>query len=93
MYSGGGASRARDWVIEGSNDKIEWITLMNHVDDRNLEATDDDYGTFTWHLEQTNATRRNYQQFRFRMTKPAHDGDWYFAVCGVELYGNLYLKK
>jgi len=23
------------------------------------------------------------------MTKPAHDGDWYFAVSGIEFYGHL----
>ena len=23
------------------------------------------------------------------MTKPAHDGDWYFAISGIELYGHL----
>ena len=64
--------------------------LHEHVDDRNLEGTDDDYGTFTWKLEPLEST---HQRFRLQMTKPAHDGDWYFAVSGVELYGVLVTKS
>ena len=30
-----------------------------------------------------------FRHFRIRMTKPAHDGDWYFAISGIEFYGHL----
>ena len=91
IYRGGGASRARDWVLEGSLDGVQWTTLHEHKDDKNLEATDDDYGMFTWKLAKLPGDA-SFQKFRLRMTKPAHDGDWYFAVSGVEFYGKLISK-
>ena len=38
LRRGGGASRARDWVLEGSNDERDWVSLSVHNDDRSLEA-------------------------------------------------------
>eukprot|EP00656_Telonema_subtile_P056202 TRINITY_DN8935_c0_g1_i1.p2 TRINITY_DN8935_c0_g1~~TRINITY_DN8935_c0_g1_i1.p2 ORF type:complete len:277 (+),score=78.70 TRINITY_DN8935_c0_g1_i1:814-1644(+) len=90
LRRGGGASRARDWVLEGAEaEGAEWQPLYEHGDDRRLEGTDDDYGTCTWEIEQSGHRLVSYSRFRLRMTKPAHDGDWYFAVSGVELYGSL----
>jgi len=96
LRRGGGASRARDWVLEGSNDEQDWVRILVHDDDRFLETEDDDYGAHTWsetgfETEFTShaGVERAFRHFRIRMTKPAHDGDWYFAISGIELYGHL----
>eukprot|EP00658_Telonema_sp_P-2_P025064 TRINITY_DN20090_c0_g1_i20.p1 TRINITY_DN20090_c0_g1~~TRINITY_DN20090_c0_g1_i20.p1 ORF type:complete len:341 (+),score=64.80 TRINITY_DN20090_c0_g1_i20:295-1317(+) len=90
LRRGGGASRSRDWVLEGTNPEQDWTLVFEHIDDRLLESSDDDYGTHTWKIEPDSpGAGLQFERLRLRMTKPAHDGDWYFAVSGVEIYGDL----
>jgi len=68
LRRGGGASRARDWVLEGSNDEHEWVGLCLHSDDRNLEAEDDEL--YYYHIWTYNP--RFYSLYRQRTTTTGH---------------------
>lgn len=52
-------------------------------------TNDHAHGCHLWRSGFTEAASRSFRSFRLRMTTAAHDGDYFFPISGIELYGKL----
>jgi hypothetical protein len=79
--------KLRSWILQGTNDGVEWTTLRQHVDDQSLEDTP--MSTAAWPVEGCDVP---YRYFRIFKTGPnsthVHNLD-YLMCAGIELYGQL----
>ena len=84
-----GASYPNSWILAGSNDGENWITL-DQIDDRSylVEANT------TVPFECTDKeSEEPFSIFRFQMTEPTVDINWIFRLSRVELFGDLYIDE
>ena len=78
----------KNFDFEGWSEKTEqWICLLSVSNDSSWEDAGGDHAIARWQLSTPAST--TFRKFRFRQTVAA-GGDWFFAVCGIELYGHLY---
>jgi hypothetical protein len=84
-YSTWDTEALRNWVLEGSNDRVEWVTLREHKADASLNKKG---ATKTWALSLP-AADEAYQFFRVRQVGLNSNNHNYLALSGFELYGEL----
>lgn len=83
-YSSWDTECLRNWVLEGSNDGVNWDTIKQHNNDQGLNKKG---GTFTWTID---AQGRRYRMFRMLQTGVNSNNHFYLAISGCEMYGSLY---
>lgn len=83
-YSSWDTECIRNWVMEGSNNGIQWDTLSEHKDDASLDKRG---ATVTFPVE---ADGRRYRMFRVTQTGVNSNNHYYLACSGMELYGRLF---
>ena len=83
-YSSWDTEALRNWVLEGSNDGVSWVTLREHKGDAALNKKG---ATHTWTLPTPKG--EGYQLFRVRQTGRNSNNHYYLALSGFELYGDL----
>ena len=83
----------RSWCLQGSNDRVVWTTLRQHVDDGTICVK----GQFASFPVTGAASRMPFRHFRLLMLGPhAHpqlEPPWHMHVCNWELYGYAYLTQ
>lgn len=83
-HSGNRTHFLRNWVFEGSVDKVEWKMLRTHVDDSSL---DKDKLEAVWEVERS---PEKFSHFRVTLTGPSAAGKNNFSLTRVELFGKLF---
>ena len=81
---GDGSWRLQAWVLEGSNDGINWIVMMAHTNDDSLP--DQGYSEAAWKVE---GAAQACRHFRIRMTGKNSSRSDHLHLAGIELYGRL----
>jgi len=72
----------RNWVFQGSNDNVNWITISTHVNDTSITSPK---SSATWKIEP--AATQTFTQFRiFQMGKNS-TGFTSLILAGFEIYG------
>jgi len=79
-------------VLEGSNDGVLWEAIRVHKDDKSLLAKG---STMTWPLDIPYKNKElkikpRYRMFRIIQTGRNSNNNFYCAISGFELYGDLY---
>ena len=77
----------RSWRLQGSQGGQEWHTLRLHENDQSLAA--EASSVAGWAVE---AGGRRYRHFRVLQTGKNSSGFDDLACCGIELYGELFLR-
>eukprot|EP01128_Nolandella_sp_AFSM9_P002606 TRINITY_DN12979_c0_g1_i1.p1 TRINITY_DN12979_c0_g1~~TRINITY_DN12979_c0_g1_i1.p1 ORF type:complete len:436 (-),score=58.32 TRINITY_DN12979_c0_g1_i1:54-1361(-) len=74
----------RNWVIKGSNDNVEWVTLRRHKFDESLNGP---FAASSWELEMDQPTRF------FQIVQTGHNSSSnnFLSLSGFEMYGDLYV--
>ena len=75
------------WVLEGSNDGSDWVTLKQHSRDLSLDGLGVSH---SWSLDKIEGY---FRMFRIRMTGPNSYDHWHLTATSFEVYGVLRLKK
>ena len=78
----------KSWVLEGSNDDLNWTQLRSHSNDMSL-ASSPSY-TQTYDIPRHSGA---YRYFRLKMTDKNSSGSWTFCLGGIEFYGTLFDKN
>ena len=68
------------WVLEGSNDNRQWVTL----DSRNQRVTQDE----VQHFEVTQNRDTKFQFLRMRLTNTNSAGAWELSLTNIDFYGS-----
>lgn len=84
-YSSWDTEALRYWVLEASNDGMNWVGLREHLDDRSLSKKGQ---TASWAINPP-ANSGSFSQFRVRQTGPNSNNHYYLALSGFELFGTL----
>ena len=74
------AGEPTQWVIEGSNDNKQWVTL----DSRNQRVTQNE----VHHFEVTQNRDTRFQFLRMRLTYPNGAGAWELSLTNIDFYGS-----
>lgn len=75
----------KSWVVEGSNDKQNWIIIDEHSDCNCLKNSF--YHTFSIKKQ------IEIKYFRIRMTGPDWDGGYFLRLTLIEIFGKLQPRK
>ena len=78
----------RSWSLQGSNDGLNWRTLMGHRNDRTLSQSNP-VGVFT--LPQPQPSEYSFYWFRILMEGPCEANSNYLGISGFELFGSARL--
>eukprot|EP01083_Nonionella_stella_P076028 206979_1 len=74
----------RTWEFQGrKNERTEWITIKNHINDKSLAHKG---ASHTWKLDECNEF---YSVFRIQMTGKNGNSNWGICCSGFEIYGHL----
>ncbi|CAI5448918.1 unnamed protein product [Caenorhabditis angaria] len=83
---GYGRSALRNWLFQGSRDKLVWEVLHAHADDQSLGEPG---STATWHLSDIQKDK-SYRYFRIAQNGRNSSGQtYYLSVSGFEIYGDV----
>jgi hypothetical protein len=80
VWSHGGASTLRNWVLQGSNDRINWVMLSNHRNDESVKAP---FSTATWPVN----TNGFFKFFRIVQTGNNWSGNRWLYLLKLEIWG------
>jgi hypothetical protein len=80
VWSHGGASTLRNWVFQGSNDRINWVVLSNHRNDESVRAP---FSTATWPVN----TNGFFKFFRIVQTGNNWSGNRWLYLLKIEIWG------
>ncbi|XP_073986001.1 ubiquitin fusion-degradation 4-like isoform X6 [Rhodnius prolixus] len=80
---GYGRSALRTWLLQGSKDGVNWVTLYTHVDDCSLN---DPGSCASWPLEGNNEEPIRHVRIQ-QMGKNASGQTHYLSLSGFEIYG------
>lgn len=89
---GYGRSALRNWMLQGSKDAINWVTLITHSDDKSLAEPG---STNTWVLDNTTTTTttddaQGYRHIRIQQNgRNASGQTHYLSLSGFEIYGRI----
>ncbi|OHT03511.1 hypothetical protein TRFO_29119 [Tritrichomonas foetus] len=72
----------RNWKLEGSTDDIEWEVIDEH---RMNDVLDENVSMCTW----TCFPKGPFRYLKFTQTGKNHNGDNYFMLSGIEIFGKL----
>lgn len=76
----------RSWEAEWSDDGSSWTSFDSHTADTTMPS-----GTDAWYSFTPGTRSGPHRYFRFRVTGACADGRHFFAVSGVEFYGDADL--
>jgi hypothetical protein len=71
----------RNWILEGSNDNINWHLISIHSNDKNLTKKSSSH---TWKIDNSIYF---YSHFKIRLTGLNSDENNILSLGGLELYG------
>jgi len=80
----------RKWVLEGSNDAIEWIPLRTHDNDTSINSANQ---WASWSVDNVGSA---FRYFRIRLTGQNSSNHFHLVCNGFEMYGlisPLFQKK
>eukprot|EP00873_Tetraselmis_striata_P037090 jgi/Tetstr1/457354/TSEL_043957.t1 len=87
----GSSNFPRSWALQASADGVTWTDLRRHMDDPSIRRPGQ---LASWPLPSRSAS--GFRHFRLLLTGPSaseHPAEQHcFSVCGLELYGNLYIS-
>lgn len=75
------------WVLEGSNNKKEWITLDMHENDKCL-ASDSKVCVFS--IKDQDKSNQRFKFIQLRMTGESIQGHNYLDILNIEFFGKYY---
>ncbi|KAK8843598.1 hypothetical protein M9Y10_024657 [Tritrichomonas musculus] len=81
-------SNPKSWVIEGSNDDINWELL-----DERINCSDLNYPYKPKIFNISNPNKNEFRFIRMRLTGPTWYDSNYFIFCSFELYGKMYYNS
>lgn len=81
-------SNPKSWVIEGSNDDINWELLDERINCSDLNYP---YKPKIFHI--SNPNKNEFRFIRMRLTGPTWYDSNYFIFCSFELYGKMYYNS
>jgi hypothetical protein len=80
--------KLRSWILQGTNDGVEWTTLRKHVNDQSLGDTP--MSTAAWPVEGCDVAYRYFRIFKTGPNSTGPNSNWDYLMCaGIELYGQL----
>lgn len=85
-YSSWNTEALRNWVLEASNNGINWVTLSEHTNDTSLNSIG---ATHTWAIPGADQLVP-YSHFRIRQTGVNSNNHHYLALSGFEVYGTTH---
>lgn len=84
---GYGRSALRHWLLQGSKDSINWVTLVTHTDDRSLTEPG---STCTWPIDCSAEEIQGYRHIRIQQNgRNASNQTHYLSLSGFEIYGRI----
>jgi hypothetical protein len=90
-YSSWDSEALRFWTFEGSNDRVVWQLLREHINDESLNSKG---ATHTWLIDQAQPSIVNspqgFRYFRILQTGENSNKHHYLACSGFEIYGKLF---
>lgn len=72
------------WVLEGSNNKKNWVVLDSHTNDRSLNSIKK-VGVF--HIKESDKRSQKFKFIQLRMTGESIQGNYYLDILNIELFG------
>lgn len=75
------------WVLEGSNDKIDWINIDSHSNDRCLCSKSK---SCTFNIQDKSAIDQRYRYIQLRMTGKSPRNNFVFTIANIEFFGKYY---
>jgi len=79
----------RNWTLQGSNDKSNWVDLSVHINDSSVATR----GKIAAFPVTSREAKKPYRYLRIVITGSAADGSYLLAICGIEFYGVLYFLQ
>lgn len=76
-----------DWILQGSNDKIEWLLLHEVKDENGLKLPGK---TNTFKISQNNSPDKSYRYIQIVLTDVSSDGKFHLSFNSIEFFGILY---
>ncbi|KAL5281151.1 HECTD1 family protein [Megaselia abdita] len=84
---GYGRSALRNWLLQGSRDGTNWITLIAHSDDKSLVEPG---STNTWKINSSPEEHQGYRHIRIQQNgRNASGQTHYLSLSGFEIYGRV----
>jgi hypothetical protein len=80
IWSHGGASTLRNWLFQGSNDRLNWIVLATHRNDESIRAP---FACATWPIN----TNGFFKYFRVLQTGNNWSGNRWMYMLKLEIWG------
>jgi hypothetical protein len=80
IWSHGGASTLRNWMFQGSNDRLNWVVLSTHKNDESIKAP---FSTVTWPIN----TNGFFKYFRVLQTGNNWSGNRWLYMMKLEIWG------
>uniref|UniRef100_A0A1A9V2A8 E3 ubiquitin-protein ligase n=1 Tax=Glossina austeni TaxID=7395 RepID=A0A1A9V2A8_GLOAU len=84
---GYGRSALRNWMLQGSKDGVNWITLVTHTDDKSLVEPG---STSTWPIVCAPDENQGFRHVRVQQNgRNASGQTHYLSLSGLEIYGRV----
>uniref|UniRef100_A0A1B0ANY5 E3 ubiquitin-protein ligase n=1 Tax=Glossina palpalis gambiensis TaxID=67801 RepID=A0A1B0ANY5_9MUSC len=84
---GYGRSALRNWMLQGSKDGVNWITLVTHTDDKSLVEPG---STSTWPIVCAPDENQGFRHVRVQQNgRNASGQTHYLSLSGFEIYGRV----
>ncbi|XP_055309566.1 E3 ubiquitin-protein ligase Ufd4 isoform X3 [Sitodiplosis mosellana] len=84
---GYGRSALRHWLLQGSKDSVNWVTLVTHNDDRSLTEPG---STCTWAIFCSPEETEGFRHIRIQQNgRNASNQTHYLSLSGFEIYGRV----
>ena len=77
------------WILEGSNDKIEWTRIDTHLDDQRLVGRNK---IETFNIQDQKVSKKKFKFIKIQMVGEATSNDYFFELKKIEFFGNYYEK-
>lgn len=84
---GYGRSALRNWLLQGSKDSINWVTLVTHSNDLSLTEPG---STFSWKINCPPEETEGFRHIRIQQNgRNASNQTHYLSLSGFEIYGSV----
>lgn len=80
IWSHSGASTLRNWALQASNDRMNWVVLSTHRNDESIRMP---FSTYTWPIN----TNGFFKYFRIIQTGNNWSGNRWLYMMKVEIWG------
>jgi hypothetical protein len=79
------STHPRNWVLQGSNDVEHWTTLMEHVNDTNINSNEGK--SHTWKLDPIFG---DFSVLKIKITGMSAHNNYFLVLNCFEVYGHVY---